>query len=174
MPTPRVDPLFPDLCTSRCYGGILQPSSIDNFLRRNTSLRRYRSVFTRLCNSLHQEAVYPFTRHHMMILCMVFCNCSQFLQWRPETINQVCYFGQGLGRSSELIPSLSLTKEWIKLIQKHGDFWDLWPLLRHLASVLFTTLQNNLSQLRLHLTLVFPLFRLIRSSDLSEIRRFES
>eukprot|EP00667_Euglena_gracilis_P020328 EG_transcript_21979 len=110
-----------------------------------------------------------------MKLQMLWYSCSEFSLHRLEMPTQVYYFCQAFGKKIRFHPLLTpYKKAWNNNVQKYGAFWDPWPLLRHLAAVPFDALRNNLSHLRLQLILVFRLPVLLRSSDLSKMKRFAS
>ena len=173
MPPP-VAPLLSDLLRQILEGKQVQNSSIDDFLNKNPSLRRYQSGFSLLWSILEKEGIHPPEASVEKIADAII----QLFKLSPAQARNA-YSGvlllPGVGANLRFHPLLKPYKRlWNVSTERYGAFWDPTPLLMHLAETNFVTLQEDLPKLRLHLILVCRLLCLYRSADLANLKRTAS
>ena len=171
MPSPPLAPLLPDLLRQILEGKQIQNSSIDDFINKNPSLKRYQSGFALLWTILDNGGVNPPEATADNIADGII----QIFKFSPAQARNA-YSGvvllPGVGGGVRFHPLLQPYKKmWNVSTERYGAFWDPTPLLLHLSEIPFHTLEGDLSKLRLQAILVSRLLCLYRSSDLANLQR---
>ena len=173
--SPPVVPLLPDLLRQILEGKQIQSSTIDDFLRKNPSIKRYQSSFSLLWRVLVKNGVTPAEASTDQIADAII----QIFKVSPAQARNA-YSGvlllPGIGGGLRFHPLLQPYKKiWNASTEKYGAFWDPTPLLLHLATTSsLSVLQQNLQNLRTQLIVVCRLLCLYRSSDLANLKRTAS
>ena len=170
---PSVAPPLPDLLRQVLEGKQIQNKTIDDFLMKNKSIKRYSSAFRALWHLLEEGGVSP---------------PQATVDQVADAIVQLFQISATQARNAYsallLIPGyagirfhtlLSLYKRlWNKGTEKYGALWDPMPMLIELATTPLHELKNNLPHLRLQFILCSLILCLYRSSDLANLKRITS
>jgi hypothetical protein len=169
-----VAPPLPDLLRKILEGRKIQNKTIDHFLSRNKSLKRYSSSFKLLWETLVLGGIDPPQATSDQIVDSII----QIFQISPSQARNAysaVLLIPGVGEGVRFHPLLSpYKKDWNKNIEKYASFWDPLPLLRALQAQSLDTLKRDISSLRTQLILCCRLLCLYRSSDLANLQRVVS
>jgi hypothetical protein len=148
-------------------GKQIQASTIDDYLTKNTSIRRYGSSFKLLWDTLSRQGIHP---------------PGASIDQLADAIIQIFRISPSQARNAYaatlLIPGLGglrfctllnpYKKLWNQNVEKYGSFWDPGPILMSLASEGFPT---DIQTLRDNFIICARLLCLYRSHDLSTLKR---
>ena len=186
MPPP-VGPVLSDLLREILEGKQVQGSTIDDFLARNPSLKRYSSGFQLLWRLLMARGISA----QEATLDQVADSIIQLFAFSPAQARNAysaVLLIPGFG-GVRFHPLLNAYKKlWNRNLEKYGSFWDPLPILLRLARTDYASLgvivppvwlglrppPSPISALRTHLIICCRLLCLYRSSDLANIKRVVS
>ena len=155
---------MPDLLRQISEGKKLQNSTIENFLARNKSLKRYSSSFRLLWTILVKRGVYPpHTSSDQIADAIV--QLFNFSPAQSRNAYSAVLLLPGIGVGLRFHPLLGpFKREWSKNVEKYASFWDPEPVLRALMAVPFhnSIEAQNVQTLRLHVILSCRLLCLYR------------
>ena len=167
---PSVAPALPDLLRQILEGRQIKASTINSFLTKNKSLKRYSSSFRLLWNVLVQGGVHPPRASEDQIAdAVVQIFAVSPAQARNAYSAVLLIPGLGGLRFHPLLGPYK--KEWNQNVEKYGIFWDPTDILLALQSTSFQLLRENISLLRTQFIICARLLCLYRSSDLASLKR---
>ena len=171
---PSVAPDLPDLLRQILEGRKIQNSTVDDFLQRNRSLKRYNSAFRLLWCALEFQKINPPEANSDQLADAII----QIFKVSPAQARNAysaCLLIPGIGSGLRFHPLLSAYKRlWNAGNEKYASFYDAWPLLMHLAQTTLEALRGDVAAMRTQLIMCTRLLCLYRSGDLSNLKRTAS
>ena len=150
--TPQVAPHLPDLL--RQIGGEegrkIQNSTINDFLQRNQSVKRYDSAFRLLWATLQFQKIHP-PDASPDDLANTIIQIFRVSPAQARNAYSACLLLPGVGGGLRFHPLLSTYKKmWNTSNEKYGAFYDAFPILLHLKETSMEALMRpeNLQLLR--------------------------